>query len=186
MAQERTMGYVVGSDIVQGRTTWKVRSEAGEKFEVASVRGGIALAPGLNVSFLIGRFNKESGQDVRRAVDVMLAVDSRDGKKRANDYADPEYLSFTVEVIGESRFVYMSGYETEQEARDEIERDEFGGFFSFSERDLKEVPHLGPDIEDLRAGFRVISSLFYVESTRDALEQLLTAVYKQGLMAGKP
>ncbi|MCA9363647.1 hypothetical protein KC727_00270 [Candidatus Kaiserbacteria bacterium] len=56
---------------------WKVRvnDETNElhwrKFEVASVHGGIQLAKGLEVEFLLGSFRKD-GHPVQKAVDVAL------------------------------------------------------------------------------------------------------------------
>lgn len=79
MDQKRHRGFVVGSDTSpKGQATWKVRvkdSESphnGQKLVVASVRGGMELARGLNVHFAIGTIDDQSGTKVLRAVDVCL------------------------------------------------------------------------------------------------------------------
>jgi hypothetical protein len=43
----------------------------GRKFVVASVRGGITLAKGINVNFIIGSVDNQVGAKVPRAIDVM-------------------------------------------------------------------------------------------------------------------
>ncbi|MBI3956753.1 MAG: hypothetical protein HY340_02080 [Candidatus Kerfeldbacteria bacterium] len=77
--KDRHHGFVVGSDAVpEGRTIWKVRVKDpaspydGHKLVVASVRGGLELARGLNVHFAIGTVDDLSGTKVLRAVDVCL------------------------------------------------------------------------------------------------------------------
>ena len=44
----------------------------GRWFTVASTHGGLELAKGLNVTFVIGTIDDENGQKVPRAVDVRL------------------------------------------------------------------------------------------------------------------
>ncbi len=85
MESERHRGFVVGSDTSQsGRNVWKVRvkdsesSHDGQKLVVASVRGGLELARGLNVHFAIGTINDHSGTKVLRAVDVCLEAPETD------------------------------------------------------------------------------------------------------------
>lgn len=79
MEYRRHKGFVVGSDIApEGRTIWKVRVKDpmsphdGQKLVVASVRGELTLARGLNVHFAIGTIDDPSGEKVLRAVDVYL------------------------------------------------------------------------------------------------------------------
>ena len=79
MFQERTKGFVVGSDTTPaGRKVWKVRVKDPEspyneqKLVVASVRGGLELAQGLNVHFAIGTVDNASGNQALRAVDICL------------------------------------------------------------------------------------------------------------------
>ncbi len=79
MNPKRTNGFVVGFDTPsKGRTVWKVRvkdptsSHDGQKLIVASVRGGLELARGLNVHFAIGTIDDPAGAKVLRAVDVCL------------------------------------------------------------------------------------------------------------------
>lgn len=81
MDSKRCKGFVVGSDTSpKGQTTWRVRvkdSESphdGQKLVVASVRGGLELARGLNVHFVIGAIDDQSGTKVLRAVDVCLEI----------------------------------------------------------------------------------------------------------------
>ena len=75
----RYRGYIVGSETRPGgRLVWKVRiKEAGnphdgQKFTVASIHGGLELARGLNVTFVLGTVDDETGEKVMRAVDVRL------------------------------------------------------------------------------------------------------------------
>lgn len=79
MNNQRHAGFVVGSDTSpERREVWKVRVKDstsqydGQKFVVASVRGGLELARGLNVHFAIGTMDDPSGSKVLRAVDVCL------------------------------------------------------------------------------------------------------------------
>ncbi|MDE2018980.1 MAG: hypothetical protein KGJ13_01385 [Patescibacteria group bacterium] len=44
----------------------------GQKFTVASIHGGLELARGLNVTFVLGTVDDETEQKVIRAVDVRL------------------------------------------------------------------------------------------------------------------
>lgn len=78
MDVKRHRGYVVGHDSnPSGSIIWKVRvkdpadSRNGEKLVVASTRGNIELARGLNVEFIIGTIDGPNGQKISRAVDVM-------------------------------------------------------------------------------------------------------------------
>jgi hypothetical protein len=79
MDSKRTKGFVVGFDAAsEGRAVWKVRVKDptnphdGQKLVVASVRGGLELARGLNVHFVIGTIDDPAGTKVLRAVDVCL------------------------------------------------------------------------------------------------------------------
>lgn len=79
MENPRCRGFVVGSDATpEGRVVWKVRvrnpgdPRDGQKLVVASVRGGLTLARGLNVHFVIGTIDDPTGGKVLRAVDVCL------------------------------------------------------------------------------------------------------------------
>jgi hypothetical protein len=89
MDSRRHTGFVVGSDnALEGRTVWKVRVKDptsphdGQKLVVASVRGGMELARGLNVNFAIGTIDDQSGTKVLRAVDVCL--ENPDGSQPTN------------------------------------------------------------------------------------------------------
>lgn len=75
----RHRGFVTGSHLTsEGRTVWTARVKDptshydGQKLVVASVRGGLELARGLNVHFAIGTVDDRSGAKVPRAVDVCL------------------------------------------------------------------------------------------------------------------
>ncbi len=79
MNPQRTKGFVVGSDIGQNRErVWKVRVKDpqstydGQKLIVASVHGGLELAKGLNVHFVVGTVDDEAGKKALRAADVCL------------------------------------------------------------------------------------------------------------------
>ena len=79
MDNPRYKGFVVGFDSTpEGQTVWKVRvkdstsPQNGKKLIVASVRGGLELARGLNVHFAIGTIDDPSGEKALRAVDVCL------------------------------------------------------------------------------------------------------------------
>src|SRR3989344_618422 len=68
---KRHRGFVIGSDTTsKQREIWKVRVKDptsphdGEKLVVASVRGGLELARGLNVHFVIGTMDDPSGAKV--------------------------------------------------------------------------------------------------------------------------
>lgn len=76
----RVNGYVVGCDLAQSseKLVCRVRVKDptsphdGQKFTVASVHGGIELAQGLNVTFVLGTIDGPAGEKVTRAVDVRL------------------------------------------------------------------------------------------------------------------
>lgn len=75
----RLLGYVVGCDLSQNsKTVCKVRVKDptspynGQKFIVASVRGGLELSQGLNVTFVLGTVDDPTGEKVTRAVDIRL------------------------------------------------------------------------------------------------------------------
>lgn len=85
MNNRRHTGFVVGSDAsTERREVWKVRVKDpasqydGQKFVAASVRGGLELARGLNVHFVIGTMDDPSGSKVLRAVDVCLEAPDKD------------------------------------------------------------------------------------------------------------
>ena len=78
---DRIKGYVTGSvPTPQGGAVWSVRVNQsdsphhGTRLPVASISGGIALARGLNVNFVIGTVDDRSGRKALRAVDVRLEV----------------------------------------------------------------------------------------------------------------
>lgn len=78
ITQIRHHGFVLGSDLVGNRRTWKVRVKDeqsrydGQKFVVASVHGDIELAQGLNVHFVVGTMDGSGDNTVLRAVDVRI------------------------------------------------------------------------------------------------------------------
>lgn len=85
MDLKRAKGFVVGFDSAsEGRIVWKVRVKDsgnphdGQKLVVASVRGGLELARGLNVHFAIGTIDDQLGTKVLRAVDVCLEIPDED------------------------------------------------------------------------------------------------------------
>jgi len=81
MTIRRYFGFVVGCDPgAHGQTVWKVRVKDptsqfnGQKFAVASVRDGLTLAQGLNVTFVLGIMDGPTGGRVTRAIDVLPVV----------------------------------------------------------------------------------------------------------------
>ena len=79
--QHRCKGYVSGqheTQTVPKSTYWKVRVKDpscpynGKWLVVASVRNDIALAKGLNVTFVIGSFDGGSETTIYKAVDVQI------------------------------------------------------------------------------------------------------------------
>jgi hypothetical protein len=80
----RYRGFVVGSELSRdGRSVWSVRVKDpgsgydGQKLVVASVHGGLELARGLNVNFVIGTLDDQSGSPALRAVDIRLEIPSQ-------------------------------------------------------------------------------------------------------------
>ena len=79
---KRCKGYVVGSDIINGKEVWKVRVQEvghenqlrlkGIKLEVASIREGIQLTEGLDVTFIIGTVKQKFLKAIDVDVDVLL------------------------------------------------------------------------------------------------------------------
>jgi hypothetical protein len=76
---KRCKGYVVGSDVINGKEVWKVKATKAsdenqqylnKKFEVVSTRSGISLITGLDVTFVVGSFGKHS---ILKAVEVDIA-----------------------------------------------------------------------------------------------------------------
>lgn len=91
MTPRRHKGYVLGSDAApEGRYVWKVRVKDptsphdGQKIVVASIRGGLELARGLNVNFAIGTMDDTAGVKVLRAVDICL--ETPDGDTEAHQH----------------------------------------------------------------------------------------------------
>lgn len=91
MSNQRHKGYVLGSDIgSEGRQVWKVRvkdptsSHDGQKIVVASVRGGLELARGLNINFAIGTMDDPTGTKVLRAVDICLETPEGETESHVN------------------------------------------------------------------------------------------------------
>lgn len=85
MDSQRHRGFIIGSDTApEGRTIWKARVKDqasphdGQKLVVASVRGGLELARGLNIHFAIGTVDDLTGTKVLRAVDVCLETPEED------------------------------------------------------------------------------------------------------------
>jgi len=83
LSSQRVKGFVIGANQGEaGNTIWKIRvrdpgsSFDGKKLPVASVRGNIELAKGLNVSFLIGTVDDQEHHPAYRAVDVQLELPS--------------------------------------------------------------------------------------------------------------
>jgi hypothetical protein len=78
--QGRVKGYVLGQDYAEGLPTWKVRVTdetspfVGDKLFVASVHGEVALAQGLEVTFLIGAFTGRSKETYHKVLDVAPPV----------------------------------------------------------------------------------------------------------------
>jgi hypothetical protein len=76
----RVKGYVLGQDYAEGIPTWKVRVTdesspfVGDKLFVASVHDEIALANGLEVTFLIGAFTGRGKETYHKALDVAPPV----------------------------------------------------------------------------------------------------------------
>jgi len=179
MAQERVVGYVVGSDISQGREVWKVKSEDGNKFKVASVHGDIALAPGLNVSFMIGTF-KEGEQSVRKAVDVRLLSETREELRTEAKPSSYDSLSLVVvrEEDGNEPYVWLTSFETEQEARDWANG--VGTFEGFAHFDIDDYSDVILDFGEAKEGFIAINAISRLTGVNRALEELLMLAYKLG------
>lgn len=82
---QRLKGFIVGCDPshTSGKVICKVRvkdpssSCDGQKFIIISVRDGLELAQGLNVNFVLGTIDGESGEPILRAVDVCLEEPDR-------------------------------------------------------------------------------------------------------------
>ena len=96
MNSKRAKGFVVGVDTsTKGQPVWKVRVKDptnphdGQKLVVASVRGGLELARGLNVHFAIGTIDASSGKKVLRAVDVCLKTPDEDQTANVNSSEGP-------------------------------------------------------------------------------------------------
>lgn len=178
MMQERVVGHVVGNDISRGREVWKVKSESGEKLKVASVYGDITLAPGLSVSFLVGSF-KESGQSVRKAVDVRLLSETREELRAI--VRPSSYDSLSLVVIKEEDgpvHVWTTSFETEQEAREWARS--IGELVCFAVFDIKDFEQEILDFENAQSGFNAINAMLNIGGVDRAIEQLLTVAYKLG------
>lgn len=181
MTQERVVGHVVGSDISQGREVWKVRSSEGTKFKVASVYGNIALAPGVNVSFLVGSF-KEGEQTVRKALDVRLLSETRE---ELRPEAKPSiYDSLSLVVMrheGGDEYVWITDHENEQEAQSWARS--IGEPVGFRRFDINDFQTEICDFNEARQGFAAISAIACIKGVDRALEQLLTTAYELGKQA---
>lgn len=177
--QARVVGFVVGKDTIKGFEVWKVRSNEGTKFQVASTHENIVLAPGLSVSFLIGTF-KEGEQSVRKAVDVMILSETQEEleiKVRPSDY---DSLSLVViEDEDGSRYVWITGHENEQDAQAWGEA--FGKLIGFAHFDINNFSNgVFLDFEEAKNGFRAINAISNLDGVVRALEELLTMAYNLG------
>jgi len=75
---KRFRGFVLGLDNLGRRKVWRLRLNEeshrlhGTKLEVDSIRGGLTLFKGANVTFLVGRFPKPGKPPTLRAIDVKI------------------------------------------------------------------------------------------------------------------
>ena len=172
--QVRVRGYVVGYSVSAGELIWTVKVKDpksvhdGKKFTVQSCQVGTMLSrPSVDVSFRVEPV--QVGEEfVLRAVEVAFTGQSAiSAIKRIPANGDEVYLA----VLRYDRGVYAAfvGYDNEKELREAFEAD--------GEQVIAFLPipvdEKGLDVE-VQAGLNAVAALTYVESTRDALEHILT------------
>jgi len=180
MSQDRIKGYVLGSDIAEGKKVWKVRIRDessglnGKKCVVSSVSDKCSLKKGLDVSFTIGS-SQERGQTVLLAFDVepIVVAEKPEETKAAG-------RSFCVAVTRyEGRLdVNLTWIETEEKFAQELcGCEEVVGIVKCEDRDFERTVDCGED--ELAAGLDTIKALAGIPQTRDVLEQILSKVLIQ-------
>lgn len=194
MTQERVEGYVVGSDTIHDEQVWKVKVTTkgeyeGKKLRVASVRGNIALCPGLDVSFLIGAFQGRNWQEeIIRAVDVTLIQKIQAGSKNGvktqkRDITmsnSQERIELTITEYQGTLQVSLTGFGSEEEATKyyQVAEDKLIDFLSIRVEDMdgKTAFHR----IDTDSAFGIISALTVHDQTRAVLEVILQAAFQLG------
>lgn len=176
--QERVVGHVVGSDLRQGREIWKVRPINGDKIVVASVHENVALASGLDVSFIVGTF-KDGEQSVRKAIDVRPLSETREELKAAVRPSEYDSLSLVVmqHEDGE-RYVWLTDHETEQEAQAWARG--IGKPLDFARFNIGDFEDEIVDFNEAAHGFAAINAISHLDGVGRALEQLITTAYQLG------
>lgn len=189
--QARIKGYVVGSDQVQGVTVWKVRAKDetnehnGKKFVVASVHNNMQLAEGLEVTFVLGRF-QERGQAVLKAIDVQLFTEAQETRRATMETTrnaeNPDSLKIVVTRFGDELSVHLTE-ETEKELMDfylraagldEDSQEELVCIVPFNIYDWTECTS-DANIVD---GFTALRSLMILMPIQEAIESLITATLR--------
>lgn len=189
MTQERVKGFIVGSDNVAGKVIWKVRAdrsyvgpEAGKKFKVASFETGIdfdSLKPGLNVDFELFKVGNEI-----KARSVRVIFEAQVAAQRSAEDDDEGAMRFMVTRMGEDGPVSVcyTVNESPEAALAEIrsagsDDENVVDFITITPSILQKLSVIGFD-EDVLG---MVESLFRMDNTVQALEGILTAVYRAGL-----
>lgn len=189
--QARIKGFVVGSDEIQGRTVWKVRVKDGasefngQKFSVAEGQEKSFFAKGLDVTFMLGQFQGERGQAVRRAVDVQLFTEAKEEEpaavRKTGVTQDRDALNILVTRHLGKLNAYFTGLETLAEAVEyflaEVGPEDGEEIVCFIPFNVYDWTRESGDPETVN-GFEAIRSLIGVSSVRDALESILTAIIR--------
>lgn len=191
MIQDGIKGFVVGPGRMNGKSYWVVRVKDNrypsfnrKKYKTYSMCDGSCITQkGQNVIFSLEEIFITHQDSEIVAVNVNVVSS---GKKNQTTTVE-KFQGLTIDLYMEEsdgeHFVYTTGCKTEEEAQAACDENgsNFAGFISFSANDLRET-HDGSNIQ---AGFQALEALCYVEDVRDALEQLLTVVYKLGVKPGE-
>ena len=167
---------MVGSDPgARGRLLWKIRvNQSGHPLnntKLLVLSSEKALAPGLNVDFVIG----SAFDQVPVAVDVrMLTIAQAEltSTRETKDEKAPDTFNLAAAELEGSVSVFITPFTSLQEVQHEIKLD--GGdenviaFKSFTEDDLGDA-------------FSLMRSLAFIQDSLEAFEEILTDVFKLGI-----
>jgi len=187
---KRVTGFVVGSDPKGTDKVWKVRVKDqasvhdGKKFEVAFLHpGNEPFGPSTDVTFRIEPLQVE-GEFVLKATDVATGPVQESGRQPEREVAagmDTLSVCAAVTISTGEVYVFTTGYEDIEEARRYIDCDGFDQVVAFKAIDLA-PPHLE---DGVHTGLEIVERLSVIDGPRDALDYLLSEVFKLGQASSK-
>lgn len=195
MAQDSVRGYVVGQDTIDGQPVWKVRASKddpklkGAKFKVLSMHPESAeLSPGCDVEF-----ETTTHKGITVAANVRVVNQPVKAPERPAQQKDESEESINLAALdfNGKLLVNATGFDSFREARKDFAEESSGEEILL---DLIRIRHSDLDCDDFRldssgldsSAFQVIANLLYMDGDlRNALEGVLSLVFRAGYQAGK-